>query len=433
MPVFAERLISQLVSGAISPASLRRAEQAAIYRYCRTAVCSKQTKIACEVAAGRTWVARRKQNELLRSLPARLLAAQAAFGKINKRRLIRPSTPTPFSEVWNLADHLRRNMSKPSFGLARLKPKATGFREIVMFDLFDVARQKLLAMSLRPFVRLHRMQFALRGGRSVACEELLRALIQAPASARIIHIDVRNFYGSISRAWLQENLPLPASIIQGVVFPDVLRWHIGLAHLTDEGTEERGRWGIPQGSAVSSIIAEFVMASVLQAGADLLEGLSCFNYSDNLAVIGVLVPGNLDVTVFKERLSELFRSHQAGPFHLRFVDVSTITQPFKFLGYHFQKTERGARAFLPERVAFLKEMNFERDVLEAETIEKVFKLEHAARSYCAAFRLWEGGAAMQARMLQTASQQRAHLTRQIRQRLRVRPVRILTSGVPPAP
>jgi hypothetical protein len=123
MPVFAKRLISQLASKAISTASLGRAEQAAIYRFCRTSVCSKRVKIELEVAAGRTWVARRKQNELLRCLPARLLAAQAAFRTINRRRLIRSSTPTPFSKIWNLANNLQKNMSKSSFGSARLKPK----------------------------------------------------------------------------------------------------------------------------------------------------------------------------------------------------------------------------------------------------------------------------------------------------------------------
>jgi hypothetical protein len=169
------------------------------------------------------------------------------------------------------------------------------------------------------------------------------------------------------------------------------------------------------------------MASILQAGADLLEGLRCFNYSDNLAVIGVLVPSDLDVTVFMERLAEVFRTHQAGPFQLRFVEVSTVTRPFRFLGYHFQKTQSGARAFVPERVAFLKEMNFERDLLEAETIAKVLKLEHAACSYCAAFALWEGAAAMLVRILQIAAEQRARITRQIAERLRARPVRIRIS------
>jgi RNA-directed DNA polymerase len=434
MPTLAERAISDLTSGAVSAASLGRPQQAAIYRICRSMVSSKQMKIANEVTAGRTWVARRKQNELVRCLPARLLAAQAALHTMNKRRLIPPSTPTPFSKVWNLANDLRRNMSRPSFGSARLKRKATGTREVVMFDLFDVAKQKLVAMSIRPFVRLHPAQFALEGGRSVACEELLRALTQAPENARIIHVDVQNFYGSINREWLQENLPLSASIIQRDVFPDVLRWHLGLAHQRDEGTDESGRWGIPQGSAVSPTIAEFVMASVLQAGADLLEGLRYFNYSDNLAVVGVLVPCDLDVTVFMERLAEVFRTHQAGPFQLRFVEVSTVTQPFRFLGYHFQKTERGARAFLPEHVAFLKEMKFERDLLEAETIAKVLKIAHAARSYCAAFALWEGAAAMQARILQIAADQRARITRQTVRRLRARPVRIGKPRLPePAP
>jgi hypothetical protein len=174
------------------------------------------------------------------------------------------------------------------------------------------------------------------------------------------------------------------------------------------------------------------MASVLQAGADLLEGLRCFNYSDNLAVIGVLVPSDLDVTVFMERLADVFRTHQAGPFLLRFVEVSTVTRPFRFLGYHFQKTANGARAFLPERVAFLREMNIERDLLEAETLAKVLKIEHAARSYCASFPLWEGMAAMQARILQICADQRVRLARQPVRCLRLRSPSLLQASAPPS-
>jgi hypothetical protein len=63
-------------------------------------------------------------------------------------------------------------------------------------------------------------------------------------------------------------------------------------------------------------------------------------------------------------------------------------------------------------------MNFERDMLEAETIAKVLRVEHAARFYCASFGLWEGAAAMEARLLQISASQRSRLIEQSRYRVR---------------
>jgi RNA-directed DNA polymerase len=432
MPGIAERLITGLSSGTIDPAALGMSEQSALYRHCRTAVSRKKAQIADQVRIGRIRTAQKKQNELLRCLPARLLAAVAAIRKINKRRLDRPignHHPIPFRRVWSLAEQLRRDLAAPSYGIARLKPKRNHeFREVCMFELFDVARQKLVAISITPFVRLHHSQYGLNGGRSAACEALLEAMNNAPNGTKFMHVDITNFYGSIDHDWLGDNLPLSANIIQNVITLDnmrnILRWHLGLAHQHDEGTEEmdrqRIRKGIPQGSAVSPIVAEFVIANVLRSRADLFEGLSFFNYSDNL---GILMPEDMDESAFMEHLRGVFRAHQAGPFQLRLLDVSDICSPFSFLGYHFEKTSSVARAFLPERVAFNREMNYERNLLEAETEEQVLRIEHAVRSYCASFSLWDGAAAMQTKLLEFRERELARVTRQTDQRLRARPVR----------
>ena len=404
MPKLAERLIGELSSGAINPASLGTPEQAALYRFCRNAVSQKRAQIAEQVRIGRTRVARKKQNELLRSLPARVLASVTAIRKINRRRLDRPLSnerTIPFRRVWTLAERLRTGLAAPSFGIARLKPRrGNGFREVLMFEAFDVARQKLIVMSITPFVGLHSSQFMLMGGRTAACEALMAAMNTAPNGARFLHVDINDYHGSFSHDWLRENLPLSADIIQHAILLDgmrnVLRWHLGLAHQqNDEGTDGMGRRGIPQGSAASSIVAEYVMADILRAGAALLEGFSFFNYSDNL---GILVPTGMDEPVFMERLSSVFQTHPAGPFHIRLVGSHDIREPFGFLGYHWQM-RNGARAFVPEFVASLREMNFQRDLLEAETEEQLLRIEHSIRSYCAAFSLWEGAAAMQNRLL----------------------------------
>ena len=406
--------LDQVIAGKIDPAAIDRQEQAKIAAVCRDAVRQKQEQISELASSGHSRIARKKQNELLRSLSARLLAAQYALRKINKRRLIHHRRDTvPFNAVWRLTERLRRNLDAPSYAIARLKPKHNGFREICAFDAFDMARQKLVAMSIIPFVRLLPCQFALTGGRSAACEALLKALIDAPESAKIIHVDINDFYGSISHGWLEENLPLSTTIIQSIILMHnghICRWHLGLAHQHDEGTEGMGRRGIPQGSVASPIVAEFVMANVLRGLADLHDGLSYFNYSDNLAILGFVVRGDLDEAAFMERLRGVFGTHPAGPFQIRTVGSFPISRPFPFLGYHFQKIADGSIAFIPEGAAFLREMNYERDLLEAETFTKLLKIEHSLRSYCAAFSLWAGAADMQRRLLQVGDRQRGHLT-----------------------
>ena len=324
MSGFFERMLTGLAAGAIAPASVQPSDQSGLSNYCRAVVRRKQAQISDLVSSGRTRIARRKQNELLRCLPARLIAAQQAIRKINRRNLqpANPSNAIPFAQFWQLAQRLKRHISLPSDALARLKPKNDGtLREVCMFDLFDIARQKLIAMSIIPFARLHHSQYALIGGRSAACEALLEALNNAPNGAKFMHVDVTDYYGSIDQDWLEENLPLSADIIQTVVLMTnghICRWHLGLVHRHDEGTEEmdwpRIRKGIPQGSAVSPIVAEFVIANVLRNTADLFEGLSFFNYSDNL---GILMPENMDDAVFMEHLRDVFRAHQAGPFQLQ--------------------------------------------------------------------------------------------------------------------
>lgn len=409
-----QRLISLLKSKVVTPTSLGEREQAAIYRFCRKAVLKKQRQIVAEVRMGRIRVARKKQNELLRSLPARVLASREAIYTVNRRRLDRPTGlghPISFPGVWNLAERVRRNLASQSWGVARLKPKGNNqFREVVSFTAFDIARQNLVAMSIKPFVGLHPSQYLLRGGRTAACEALLSAMNAAPEGARFLHVDVNNYHGSISHDWLRENLPMSTEVTQQVILLDgmsnVLRWHLGLAHQhKDEGTDGMGRRGIPQGSVVSSIVAEYVMADILRTAAVFLGEFSLFNYSDNL---GILVPRAIDEAAFMERLSAVFQTHPAGPFQIRLVGSHDLREPFGFLGYHWQM-QNEARAFVPEGVAMAREINFQRDLLEAETEEQRLKIEHSIRSYCAAFSLWDGALEMQNRLISSCTRQLSRL------------------------
>lgn len=412
MPDNFERKLSGLAVGAIDPASMTPKDQAGLLKYCCAIVRRKQRRIRNCVTSEKTRIARKQQNEFLRCLPARLIAAQIAIRKVNRRNLVRPAGPyntIPFTQVWQLTQRLTRYLSSPSFGVVRLKPKRNGeFREVCMFTDFDVARQTLVAMSITPFARLHPSQYALRGGRSAACGELLNALNLAPEGTKFMHVDVNNFYGSISHGWLREKLPVPANIVQQVIslngMRNVLRWHLGLAHQHDEGTEGMDRQGIPQGSAVSPIVAEFVIADVLRNKANLFEGLSFFNYCDNL---GILVPKDWDETAFTEQLRDVFQKHPAGPFHIRIVSADPINTEFRFLGYYWKKTPTGAKAYIPEQVAWERKMNFERDILECENKEQMLRIEHSFRSYYAAFPLWDGREKLLNNLLRISAGQRS--------------------------
>lgn len=268
--------------------------------------------------------------------------------------------------------------------------KCGGVRPITRFNWVDKARQYVLKSALTPFANLHEAQFMLsrdtgQRGPAAVRRSLLAALDQCSDDSVFMQFDVVNFYGSIFHAWLEERLHLDPAIIRrqihsggmtiehaGNTVPSMQRM---------EPSESGGRWGIPQGSRLSSLIAELTMADILRSAAVFLE-LPLFVWSDNL---GIIVP-RVKAMEVEQLVREAFGVHEAGPFELT-VSQRSVRSEFKFLGTWYQKEPNGARAFIPDAVVRGWEMSVEADLLhssfdELDRIEKRVISKLAQWAWC---------------------------------------------------
>lgn len=348
----AQPLLRAIASGGTRPDAISQAEFYALRAHCRREADRLRDQIATEVRQGHNRIARRKLHEFLHALPVRVAAAISAWQKAGGRTA---EGAASFDRIWRIAEALHR-LDKPSTAhlTKKMKLRPNAHRPICAFrDIEDRARQHLAVMAVTPFASIHPAQYAWRRGRSAACESLHAAMCVAGREGGFAQIDIKNFYGSISHAWLEENLPLPKGMIRSVIHTGGMRiipsgW--GQARPTCEDIEEVARWGIPQGSAASPLIAEMVVADVLRGLADRLPPHTVVNYSDNVAIV---LRGNAaDWPAFMELLRDAFAKHPAGPFHLTMSQPKRLTRTSRFLGYSWEWRSDEPTAYVePEHLA----------------------------------------------------------------------------------
>lgn len=282
------------------------------------------------------------------------------------------------------------------------KPGSPDRRALFSFGWADKARQRLLATTLHPFASFHPSQFLLqrhagKRGRSAACEALLDALKGLADTHVFVQLDVRDFYGSIRHEWLENNLGLPQEVIRHHVHTSrmTISWdRSALAHLSDGVRRELARRGIPQGSALSPLIAEMVMADILRGLADRLDGVPLFTYSDNL---GIIVP-RTEAAVVVEHLRDAFARHDAGPFELTSTSPKPATGEIKFLGRWWRNVDGKPHQFVPEGVANARALLIIEEAMVGGTA--VLPRSRArTRSLAAEWAGWDGADAWRGRVL----------------------------------
>lgn len=352
-------------------------------RYCSRVVRKLSSEATAEYRRGRKTIYRRIQAELLQGHAARLLAAYTADLKFVKRerRNGLPVRRLSFREICILAANLKDIAAPACARVRRVNKSNGGYRLVYSSDRLGVAKQVLFVNAIEPFASFHPSQFALRRGRSAACESLLRNMNEpAACNTRFVQFDVRDYFGSISREYVEEIVPAPKDVIRNALFMD--GWRISS---TGVGDTIPGLRGLPQGSAASSFVAEWVMANVIRDLADQLAPLRCLHfYSDNW---GGFVPHDVDVDALVGSLKNAFEKHRAGPYRLTWSDPGEGS--FKFLGYYFEprKDNRPARASLPKGMTKQKELEFVSDLVAADTVEETRKVYGRAQAFCAAYSL----------------------------------------------
>ena len=367
--------------------SLDDGEVRALKIHCFALVGKWSKEVCRDLKRGRVRSARSTQARLFESLAARLVAAWQADTKFRTRqrrqfraRAIAPNLrPQSLPDIWQLAEQLENIHAPASVVVHREAKRSGGYRLLHVPDRLGIAKQYLLINAIKPFASFHPSQFALRRGRSAACESLLRTMNEPKMrNTRFVQFDVVDFFPSISRQYVEEVLPAPKAVIRNTLFLE--GWNVRC--VGDVTTDRRG---LPQGLAASSLVAEMVMANVLRDIADLTAELhSIHAYSDNW---GGFFPLDKDVGVLVESLKHAFEAHRAGPYRIT-SKYGQAEESFKFLGYYFKPArERPARASLPAGLASLREIEFVTQLPDAGTVQEIFKVFDRFMSFCAAYQL----------------------------------------------
>lgn len=409
-------LLLKAARGQMPTEAIGETDEQAIVRRCRADVRARTLKIEAHVARSAYRPARREGHQLRRCLAGRLNALWASLPdelKDDRRRAeddraqIRALRWRALVLGLSTVEHLDR----PSTARLTARPKgsrsATGerrYRPVYSFDWLDLAKQRLIATSITPFVDLHPSQYMLRQlgkrGRSAVRETLLERLPLMGPDQVFVQLDVKGFHQNINHEWLEESLP---GVSKGIIrshghtggmihapVKDKVKARLGVA---ERGAYENfNRRGIPTGSALSALIGEYVMAEVLRRLADQPQEPLLFvhygdlhTYSDNL---GVFVDRTRAEAVV-DLLKRAFSSSPAGPFELRAMPSVPAHGPFKFLGHWFRAQDGAAEAYVPEHIAERRMEELLQDLLTAQPAE-LMALRRKIEGVAADWKYWEG-------------------------------------------
>ncbi|WP_420418332.1 reverse transcriptase domain-containing protein [Pacificispira sp.] len=287
-----------------------------------------ERRIERAVAVGARGKAIGLQRKYLNSYNARL----SALAEANKR--LKATQRLPKSDLLILAGCIYASVAgeEPVITWPKIKPSG-GRRWVMSFGLLQKAIQILVGRALRPFANLHSYQYATKnGGRPAAVEAVLEAINDGYTHA--VELDICNCFGSFDAQKIQEFLPVPREIIE----TNLVSRSMNLVHRNTGHIHPPGRWigdcqqGLPQGSSSSPLLAEMLIACVL----DQVEvSARLFAYADNILV---LARSKRELALTQTTLITAFAQSPVG--ELRLVpksDQRRVCDGFEFLGYWFRR------------------------------------------------------------------------------------------------
>jgi len=307
------------------------------------------------------------ERQLLRSWPLRLWAAhraQIALLDLARKAARRTGNDWEQNLDWREVIRVAEDTKlwaecQETIGLrAETKPKG-GFRRIYQFGMEYRARHQMILLVLRNRVQLHPGQMAPVRGLRVAQRQIAHEL-ESDDLKWVAVTDVVDCYSNINPAALSDVLRLPDQVIESNV--DLKHKQIDPAQLrkmkrkeglyetfrnnTDEEEAERisyvrelpltismlhGRLGIPTGASCSPIIAEAVIAKILEGAP---TDVRIYTWVDDIIILGKT---KIAVQRAFESLRDAFASAQSGPFWLKTPRIRRVADPFEFIGYGFQR------------------------------------------------------------------------------------------------
>lgn len=287
-------------------------------------------KIAEAHNAGKMSWARRLTREYLHSYHAHLVAAHEANRKLKQHRRVDPA------KLPMIADQLDPWAGTEEPVTVNFKLKKTEINEIYRptcdFGIENRALQCLVGRVLRALVDLNPHQFMFHGGVPAAVDEALHNLNEG--YGYLAEIDIKDCFPSFEEEAVKNILPLPREVTeQAILFrslttaPGNIQGYFGTEPSEDEVSEVQR--GLPQGSAVSPLVVDALLANVFPALPQ--EGrVVCF--VDNFLI---MAKDETDFGSMVEALCGALLHHPAGPLTPKFEWGAQAQDGFEFLGCSF--------------------------------------------------------------------------------------------------
>jgi hypothetical protein len=296
-------------------------------------------KICRAIAAGQMLAAFRYRDTYLSCYSARFIAVVDENGTRPGHRIASET------EVMVIAENLDvwRRCNEP-VALDRRRKKSGAYRDITSFGLINRARLRLVERVMKPFLRLHPHQYAVQGGGKDAAVAAIYDALKDRTSPRsfkwVVRVDVSDFYGSIKLRDVEHWLPLHRKVIENTLTLGAFNLReakrkpgaIAVPPLVPEfGSLLRGRVGIPQGSPCSNLVAEIVLAPLI----DHMHQLGAWirSYADDIII---LAHTKREAEAHCKALIEALARHPAGPFDPKYAQVRRVSDGFEFLGQIFR-------------------------------------------------------------------------------------------------
>ena len=420
----ADDLIRLIAAGTLHPSSVTEQEEAVLMKSFRAKERRLLDRLESALADGRVRIARKQSAQLRRSLATRWLALWrekpgALADKPDEQQSARIAKRA--ERIRKILASLNRvgDLKEPASAIVytKLKDRNKSYRYvcaprpsltsggtierrvIFKFDWIDKARQRLIASSLKPFASYHPSQFMLTGrGRSAVCEYLRREVPNLSADHVFMQVDVRDFFGSINPAWIEGRFRIAEAIIRRQMHSGEMRILMDgrtRAYLTGGESNERVRRVLPQGSALSPLVAEMAMAEVLEGLSDHLQGALLVTYSDNL---GIFVPA-AQAAAIEDRLRSAFGTSGAGPFALTFSRPVPVAAGFSFLDYQWQLENGTLHIVVDSHLAEMRAIVLRAQLLECLTREELRGMRGRILAQANEWKFWPGIARWKSELL----------------------------------
>ena len=292
-----------------------------------------QQKLTMSTFGGKDELCERLQEEIVRSIHARLLAV----------RHVSNNTYSAGSDgvLWcSAGDKMRAAMllnekASPSTHKRIVQiSKGKKYREIQIGTMQERTREKLYAYALSPIAETKgdRKSFAFRKGRSYrdADSYLREALRGVQDSAYILLADVKMYYESINHNWLMEHIPMDKEVLRNFLKTEYMK----------NGELFQQEVGVSLGSSLSCLLGNMVLDGLQKYIYTGLYGKREIDYQNGNMIrfaddICLLAKSKRDAEKMYKLLQQ-FLEKRGLTLHSRKTKIQSVREGFDFLAHHYE-------------------------------------------------------------------------------------------------